>query len=626
MKRRIIYSGIIFILLSHIFFGKAKAQTENTGKVFHRLYTDKTRIITEKGKQVILKGCNLGNWLVMEMWMMPVNSAGVHDQYTFERKLAERFGYRKKDSLMEEFRSHWITERDFKIIASFGMNCIRVPFEYRILEDDDKPLHIKPNGWKWLDYTIDMAEKNGLYVILDMHGAPGCQSRMDHTGRADHNKLWSDSKYQNRTVWLWEQITKRYKDRPSVTAFDILNEPWGGNHSQLRDLVIRCYDVIRQAGCETIVIFPGFYDGIDFYGSPADNNWKNVMFTMHFYPGFFGWGKPDVWTHKDFLTGGLYDWYERMDRLQTPLLVGEFNVVLFKAGGARMMRRYYDAYAKPGWPATMWSYKVLTREGGLANGHWGMVVNKYPMEPLDINSWSEKKIMDYFKSLSTEDYKIYEELRYWMTNSKSPDDLDSLPPRPVQRKTPPVIDDLPAPWFSVDIAGALAGGQKINKPDSFTVWGGGADIWGQTDQFRFIYQNRDDDFELSVKIVSLEDVHDYAKAGLMVRTSLNPASSLVLLSCFPTGRIELAFRMKKNNGMQAKNPGSGMFPDVYLKLKRKGRTISSFIKTGTSSWQKVKEITLIDIQKNVYAGLAVLSHDNDQLVQAVFKDIKIISK
>ena len=78
----------------------------------------------------------LAMWFVLEMWMLDQK---LPDQYTFENILKERFGKEKKQELMEVYRENWLKENDFKIIKSFGMNTKRIPFQYTILVDPDKP-------------------------------------------------------------------------------------------------------------------------------------------------------------------------------------------------------------------------------------------------------------------------------------------------------------------------------------------------------------------------------------------------------------------------------------------------------------------------------------------------------
>ena len=149
------------------------------------LRAEGTRIVDADGNPVILKGCNLGNWLLLEMWMLDLR--GIRDQYEFESILAQRFGPAEKDRLMELYRSNWIRERDFEVVRSFGFNVVRLPFNYRLLEDDANPFQLRPDAFKWLDAALRMAQGAGLYVILDMHGVPGGQSDDHTTGHAGQN-------------------------------------------------------------------------------------------------------------------------------------------------------------------------------------------------------------------------------------------------------------------------------------------------------------------------------------------------------------------------------------------------------------------------------------------------------
>ena len=150
---------------------------------------------------VFLKGCNVGNWLMLEMWMLNYADRGIKDQYEFIKTLEDRFGQKKAETLMDIYRSNWVKEQDFDIIKSFGMNTIRLPFDYKLLMDSDsKPFQLKEDAWEWLDLAIEMAKKKDLFVILDMHGAPGRQSGMDHSGRVGYNKLWSNKSFQEQTA------------------------------------------------------------------------------------------------------------------------------------------------------------------------------------------------------------------------------------------------------------------------------------------------------------------------------------------------------------------------------------------------------------------------------------------
>ena len=587
----------------------------------HLFSVQNGRIISPEGNVTALKGCNLGNWLVLEIWMLDQVTGKLHDQYTFESVLEERFGNDKKHELMELYRKSWITEKDFKTVKSFGMNTVRLPFQYTVLMDEDKPYSLRKDAWVWLDRAVEWAEKNELSVILDLHGAPGRQSGMDHTGRVNYNRLWKDKEYQDQTSWLWKEISRHYMTNPTIAAYDLLNEPWGGTEEELCDIIFRLFKEIRNLGDKHIMIFPGHYSGIDFYIEDIEPNFTNYIYTAHFYPGFFGWGAPVPQVHAEFIGNGLKDWQKKMERLNIPLLVGEFNVVSKKAGGGEMMRRYYDVYEEYGWPATMWSYKVLTKQGGIKEMNWGMVTNEDSLLVLDLNNDSMSEIESWFRELSSMKIAVDEDLRFWMTTDEKTFSLADLPPLPPPIKSVDVNDPLPENWSVTDIGGSLAGGQKINK-DAWTIYGGGNDIWASSDQFRFVYTEVQGDFSYTVSVDELLNTHSYAKAGLMARNNLDKHSSHALINIFPYGNTEFGYRSSDGETMSAISGLSLSIPGAKLKLERKENTLTGMVYVN-DRWTESGSVTIPGLNKSVFLGLATLSHDNSQLTKAVYSGLKI---
>ena len=585
-----------------------------------RLYEGK--IQNSLDKTVTLKGCNLGNWLMLEMWMLNYTDRGFADQYDLIKTLETRFGEEETKGLMDIYRTNWIQGSDFDIIKSFGMNTVRLPFDYKLLmNSDEKPFHLKDDAWEWFDQAISMAKKREMYVILDMHGAPGRQSGMDHSGRVGYNKLWSNKNHQKQTVWLWNQISQRYRKEPAVAAYDLLNEPWGNNERNLKKVILKCYRAIRENNDEHIVIFPGHTSGIDFYKNIRSVNLDNVIYTMHFYPGFFGWGSPKPYIHTQFIKEGLSAWKKKMESFNSPLLIGEFNVVLKKAGGGEMMRRYYDYYESLNWPATMWSYKVLNNDGGIGEGSWGMVTNEDKLEDIDLSYATKNAISHWFESCSRLDYAIDEDLKYWLTTNEKPAPLDALPSRPPALLEPLGTAALPSPWNVSDIGNSLKGGQKIEN-NNWTIYGGGDDIWNTSDQFRFVYQKINGDFSFSVKVDSLKDTHYYAKAGIMVRKNLNKNSAHGIINVFPGGNSEFGYRDKNGQRMKAKSGPNFNWSNVNLKVEKADKSLYFSIQSE-NVWNKVGELNTHNWGRSIYVGLATLSHDNSQLTTATFSNIKL---
>lgn len=353
------------------------------------LKTDGTKWVKASGRQVHLKGTNLGNWLVQEFWMMGQGGNGVHDQCTLEAKLTERFGYAEKERLIKLFRDNWIKERDFDQLQAFGFNVVRLPILWSVIEDEKNPRTLRADAWHYIDWTIAEAKKRGMYVILDLHGALGGQTANDHTGCSGQNKYWTDTEYQDRTKWLWEQIATKYKDEPVVAAYDPLNEPWGSTPEDMAVRVNELYDTIRKIDDKHIIMLHSHFGSIDVYGDPATTGKTNVAFQLHPYPGLFGDRPNDTHfdIHRDWLKcgndgkGGVCFWNTKLTELKTPMLMGEFqpwqgagagaNELGGKIGGAT-----YDIFASYGWASTSWSYKLVTVAGGQGRGTWGMVTNE----------------------------------------------------------------------------------------------------------------------------------------------------------------------------------------------------------------------------------------------------------
>ena len=116
------------------------------------------------------------------------------------------------------------TITDIKMIAEMGFNVVRVPFNHTILEDDNKPFEYKASGWKLLDQLLAWCEKYKVYVVLDLHSAPGGQSAV-FVNDPDGSGFWNSEPNLNRTAALWRAVAARYKDRRIVAGYDLLNEP-----------------------------------------------------------------------------------------------------------------------------------------------------------------------------------------------------------------------------------------------------------------------------------------------------------------------------------------------------------------------------------------------------------------
>jgi glucosylceramidase len=592
-----------------------------------------TRFVDQSGEEIILKGCNLGSWLTLEMWMLDVkDDKRFPDQYTVERVLQERFGKPEKNRIMDLHREHWITERDFEMIRSLGFNCIRVPFHYSIIEDDDNPLQVREGAWRWFDKIIDLAQRYDLYVILDLHGAPGCQNKFDHSGRRDWNRLWDDRTYWQRTAWLWEQIAARYQDCATIAAFQPINEPWGGSTEAQTELFDFLYKAIRKHDQRHVVIASAHFTGFDHFGDPQDHGWNHVGYSQNFYPGLFGGGATTPATHRDYLAWLDNALKPKLDALNIPFLITEFNVVFDAAGGAPMMRRHYDAYAKHGWAATMWSYKLITSPGrkntggwwlitdtGEARtGAWWIVTNQTPLPPVDFQTADKSEIEAWFRSFATVDYQVNEGLKRALLAKASP---PPVPPTVTPTMTAPPARDTIEGWTAVDINSPPAGGQKLIADDTVEVYAAGRDIWGREDQFRFVQQKSADDFSLSVSLDALTFTHTYAKAGLMVRQSLDKEAAFVAVNALPDGSIEFGIRPATGQEVTSTIMLGAKMPGLRMRLVRTGNRIERSFACGAGEWEKFDSVSLGRPGEELCVGFFCMSHDNENFTTARFSDL-----
>lgn len=341
-----------------------------------RLHAQGTRIVDEAGRPVLLRGVNLGGWLVEEMWMMPFVTqppdgsafAPIRDHVTLWNVLKGRFGEAGARRLRTGFRNAWLDEADFDRIREAGFNSVRLPFLYDLLDE--------PGGWTWLDRGIEWAARRGLYTVLDLHGAPGRQSADHHTGEQGVNRLFRDPGDVAEAERVWAKVARRYRDRFEVVAFDLLNEPMGApNVSTLYTVQDRLFRAVRRAAPRTMILVEEGYTGFEKMPFPAVSGWDNGVLSMHAY-------QFDAKAESDHMA--RYRSYEKgidegLAARQTPFYLGEFNFEPY--GTPETMTNALRFLAQNDWSWAVWTYKVVMERGD--SSMWGLYRNTRPVEPLN---------------------------------------------------------------------------------------------------------------------------------------------------------------------------------------------------------------------------------------------------
>ena len=187
------------------------------------------------------------------------------------------------------------------------------------------------------------------------------------------------------------------------------------------------------------------------------------------------------------------------------------------------------------------------------------------------------------------------------------------------------VSVLPADWSDADIgAPALVGSARFDGL-AWSVSGGGADVWGTSDQFHFAQQTFSGDVTLIAKLRSLSNTGNFAKAGLMIRDGTSADASYAFAFLTPDNPQPFAgaiFESRSGAGNSAQSIGNtaGALAPRWLKLVRAGNVFTAFQSPDGASWTQFGSVT-IGMNATVQVGLAVDANDNAALNSAVFSDV-----
>ena len=362
-----------------------------------------TKIVDDKGAPVQLRGVNFGCWLLLESHFLGMS---FRDEKALWSGLEQRVGKAKVDEIREAFRAAWITGEDFKNVKALGLNHVRVPFPYTLLEADDAPGVYKNEGWKWLDNAVKWSEEAGIYCILDLHGAPGGQSAAEHTGEKDRNALWSNPANRQRTVKLWQAIARRYKGRTAIAAFDLLNEPMGAADAQtMLTFELQLVRAVRDIDPQRLVIVEDGYKGIERFTPATARDKGALIYSVHVYPTLTE-KQPSPEHHERYFSERMPKMVKEQNRFGQPLYIGEWNVVQESAGGAPMIKRHVEAMDRAGWSWSLWIYKQANPNG--VRGLWSVYRNVNKLSLPDFDKDDAETILKKIRTqMTSEHFELY---------------------------------------------------------------------------------------------------------------------------------------------------------------------------------------------------------------------------
>ncbi len=245
------------------------------------------------GNEVILRGKGTGNWMLQEGYMMQTSGVA-NTQHEFRAKLIATIGEEKTDQFYDKWLENHFTRTDVDSMKSWGFNSVRVAMHYKWftppIEQEPVPGEITwiERGFVMIDSLLDWCGDNKMYLILDLHGAPGGQGKDAAISDYDPTKpsLWESQANKDKTIALWRKLAQRYANEPWIGGYDLINETnWTfpeGNNSQLRKLMVDITAAIREVDQNHIIFVEGNGFANDFSGMtpPWDDN---MSYSFHKY-------------------------------------------------------------------------------------------------------------------------------------------------------------------------------------------------------------------------------------------------------------------------------------------------------------------------------------------------------
>ncbi len=308
---------VLFIgLFALTLFSCVQKKEEKTSLSF--LHTSGQYMVNEQNDTILLRGIGLGNWLLPEGYMWHFGQNGDRPR-KIEKIVEDLTSPEFSENFWKEFRLNFITEADIKRVKELGFNSVRPAMNARVfMTEGDTAVFIEEN-FALLDSLVSWCGKYGIYVILDMHGAPGGQTGQNIDDSPNNEpELFMDPRNEQRLIRLWMKLVNRYKDSPVVAGYDLLNEPLPegtGAAEKYKDMLLPLYkkltQEIRKVDKKHMIILEG-YNWSNNWSIFTENFDNNLVYQFHYY----------CWNNPDHLND-ISQYIEQREKLNAPVWVGE---------------------------------------------------------------------------------------------------------------------------------------------------------------------------------------------------------------------------------------------------------------------------------------------------------------
>jgi aryl-phospho-beta-D-glucosidase BglC (GH1 family) len=249
-------------------------------------------LIKPDGSKLFIKGTNPGNWLNPEGYMFGFRKTNSPE--FINRMFCEMVGPDFTAEFWKQFKDHYITREDIGFIASTGANTIRLPFHYKLFTDEDyMGLTARQDGFARIDSVVAWCRDYNLYLILDMHDAPGGQTGDNIDDSYGYPWLFESETSQRLFCEIWKEIAAHYRNETIILGYDLINEPiapYFENMEELNGKLAALYKrvirAIREVDPHHILLIGGAQWNGNF--NPLQTvsfDDDRIMYTCHRYGG-----------------------------------------------------------------------------------------------------------------------------------------------------------------------------------------------------------------------------------------------------------------------------------------------------------------------------------------------------
>ena len=180
---------------------------------------------------------------------------------------------------------------------------------------------------------------------------------------------------------------------------------------------------------------------------------------------------------------------------------------------------------------------------------------------------------------------------------------------------------LPAGWASQGIG---ASGSAAVSGGTWTVSGGGADIWGTADQFQLVSRTLRGDGSVIARVGAVGNTSGWAKSGVMIRGDASAASAYADVVVTPSNSIVFQWRAVAGASAQTIAAGGIVAAPVWVRLTRSGDSLSGSFSYDGANWVQVGERQTVALGASALAGLAVCAGNNAALSTSTFTSVGVV--